>query len=169
MLMNSSSILDYKPERLMLTGYRGAMAGYDYGDSGAWDDMWTSLSQEAGTDFACRVTGSFHYLVRSLRASRPCAGSYYPKSCKRVCAVECLVLTLLSAQQHGDPEVEDYCMRCLVGDDAEGAGEDLAKAARLLADGFAAESYRLLPVPLPVIRSIAENASCITCPKRAVC
>lgn len=156
----TSSLFDYKPERLALTGYRCAMAGYDHGDASCWDELWSNYVNDGGLAFACNAVGSLLYFVRTIRAAVPDGNHYYPRNCQRVCRQECLVLSLLAAQQHRLHREAAYALQQLLpGDTLEQAGQ-VVDAATRFAHCLAEEHLLLLPVPLIIIQSIMEAGSC---------
>jgi hypothetical protein len=162
MKLSSSApdLFSYKPERLTLTGFRCAMAGYDHGDPSCWDDLWQSYVNDGGLNFACNAMGSLQYFVRSLRAGAPQAAEYYPRSCQRVCRHECLVLALVSAQQHRTPKVSAYALQHLLIDNVAEHCESVVASASLFASALDREGFKLLPIPLSVIQPIMETPQC---------
>ncbi len=161
-----TDIFDLAAERVTLTSFRSAMAGYELGDPSCWDDLWTTLVAEGGTELACRISGSLHFFVRSMRAARGQKINYFPMTCKLACSDECLMLSLLSASQHGLGETLDFCLSHLLP-----AGEeekDLRKAAAILSGVLKASGLLLLPVPLTVIRSIMAK-TCADCALKRDC
>ncbi len=165
-ITRGNDIFELTAERVALTSFRSTLAGYDLGDPSCWDDLWSTLVSEGGVDLACRISGSLHYFVRTLRAARPQKINYFPVSCKRACTDECLMLTLLSACQHGSFETEVYCLHGLL-DDHESHGE-LRRAATMLSCELASAGLNLLPVPLHVIRSITQK-TCSDCSLSKTC
>ena len=153
-------MFDYKPERLALTGYRCAMAGYDHGDASCWDELWSSYVNDGGLGFACNAMGSLQYFVRAIRAAVPEGNTYYPRNCLRVCRQECLVLSLLSAQQHRHHKETAYALQHLLPGEAVDQAEQVVAAATRFAQCLVEEELLLLPVPLDVIQSIMEAGSC---------
>ena len=153
-------LFDHKPERLALTGYRCAMAGYDHGDMSCWDELWSAYVGDGGLSFACDIMGSLQYFVRSLRPGLNLGLNYYPRNCRRVCRQECLVLTLLSSVQHGDEFLQNQVLERLLGDQHADHAQHVARAALQFTDGLTRAQYHLLPVPLSVIQSIEEHMPC---------
>lgn len=150
------TLFDYRAERVAIMGYRCAMAGYDLGDSSCWDALWTCLVEEGGLDFTCEVMGSLQFFVRALRSSREGKCGYYPRNCSRVCEDECLVLSLLSAHQHGASEERGYCLEKLQGEHWQDDAAILPKAAEALARVLSRNGHVLLPVPMAVIHAITQ-------------
>jgi hypothetical protein len=153
-----ADLLDHPAERTVLTSYRSAMAGYDLGDPSCWDELWINLVNEGGVDLACRISGRLHYFVRSLRAARGGRLKYFPVACKRACADECLMLSLLSASQHGMAPTLEFCLRHLMPE----IDTELRDAAQLLSSELTQTGLTLLPVPLSVIQSIVPE-TCGSC------
>jgi hypothetical protein len=159
-ITHGNDIFELTAERVALTSFRSTLAGYDLGDPSCWDDLWSTLVSEGGVDLACRISGSLHYFVRTLRAARPQKINYFPVSCKRACTDECLMLSLLSACQHGTAETLDFCLKTLLS--AEDGQRHLYKAAEMLSKELKAAGLTLLPVPMDVIKSLVP-ATCHHC------
>lgn len=158
---------DFRPERVAINGFRSTMAGYELGDSSCWDEMWNTLLEETGIDGACRITGSLQFFVRSLRAAREGSLQYFPKSCRRLCTDECLVISLLASVQHNTTDTSDYCLEHLLKDGREIFADDLFTAATLLAIQMRLTDLIFLPVPLEVVKSVIDR-SCLQCIRLAV-
>lgn len=163
---HGNDIFELAAERVALTSFRSALAGYDLGDPSCWDDLWSTLVAEGGVDLACRISGNLHYFVRTLRAARPQKINYFPVSCKRACTDECLILTLLSACQHQSFETKDYCLINLLGEHENQT--ELRSAASMLSNELKAAGLNLLPVPLHVIKSITKK-TCSECDLSKTC
>lgn len=153
-------LFDHKPERLALTGYRCAMAGYDHGDASCWDELWSTYVDDGGLSFACDIMGSLQYFVRSLRPALNMGLNYYPRNCRRVCRKECLVLSLLSAAQHADATVQHGALVRLLGDDQAGNYDLMTQAALHFTEGLTRAQYHLLPVPMAVLLSFDSQPVC---------
>ena len=151
-ISQGKDLFELTAERVTLTSFRSTLAGYDLGDPSCWDDLWSTLVCEGGVDLACRISGSLHYFVRTLRAARSQKINYFPVSCKRACTDECLMLSLLSACQHDMDETLDFCLKNLLAEDD--GQKSLHDAAQMLSTQLKASGLTLLPVPLAVIRSI---------------
>lgn len=165
-ITNGSDIFDLAAERVALTSFRCAMAGYDLGDSSCWDDLWTNLVAEGGAELACRISGSLHFFVRSIRACRANKVNYFPMTCRRACTDECLVLSLLSASQHNMNETFDFCLKNLLRESEDQL--ELRTAAATLSTELKASGLTLLPVPLHVIQSIMPQ-TCRNCAVAKAC
>lgn len=153
-------LLDYQPERVALTGYRCAMAGYEFGDASSWDALWDALANDGGLHCACHVMGSLQFFVRSLRSTLEGAGNYYPQNCRRVCRVEGLVLALLAAHQNSDDLTRAFTMQHLLGELAPVHGELIDAAAAAWARAMRDCDLCLMPVPLDVVQSIVSCGRC---------
>jgi hypothetical protein len=149
-------IFDHRPERLVLTGYRCAMAGYDYGDPACWDSLWRHYVNEGGLDFTCAIMGTLQYWVRSLRSSATRPNSYFPQGCLRIARNECLVLTILSGQQHNDTPSTAYALQHLLGEDPTDAAALVVETSTAFARSLSNSGHTLMPVPIDVIQSVIE-------------
>jgi hypothetical protein len=151
-LSHGKDIFELSAERITLSSIRSIMAGYDLGDPACWDDLWATLVSEGGIDMACRLSGSLHFFVRTIRATQSHKLNYFPLSCKRACTDECLMLSLLSASQHNTSETLNFCLEQLQLEDED--QQELKTAAYRLSYELKSVGLSLLPVPLHVIKSI---------------
>jgi hypothetical protein len=165
---HGDTLFDHKPERLSINGYRLAMAGYEHGDPSCWDEFWNELVTEGGLACACDLSGALQFYVRSLRANSPRRLTFFPRACRRACADECLVLSLLAACQNNDGEALDYCLRSLLTAENIPGRASVMEPARLVAQRLKMHGLGLMPVPLPVIASIVER-TCLACPAAGAC
>lgn len=151
-------LLDRKPERLVVTGLRCCIAGYNFGDIDCWETAWRSYSMELGTDDARRLMGELQYWVRVMRAegSRPL--SVFPHGCGHVCRDECMALSLIAALQDNDRPTAILAARHLSGAQGE-APAALAQAGQAYADTLKAAGQKLMSVPASVVLSIAAFGS----------
>ena len=97
-------ILSLRAERLVVTGFRCCMAGYDLGDTSCWETAWQSYLGELGSEVAPPLMGGLQHWVRNVRhhGARPIR--YFPQGCRFLCHDECMALSLLSAAQAGDQD-----------------------------------------------------------------
>jgi hypothetical protein len=160
-LTHSNQVFDYRPERVTINSLRSTMAGYEHGDTTCWDENWKSLIEESGVQCACVITGSMQYFVRCLRSSSQIKREYFPVSCRRLSADECVTLSLLAGHQHNDARTIDYCMDQLLQQDRDIFSKDLDEAANLLSLQLMQFKLVLMPIPLEVITTIMESACCI--------
>jgi hypothetical protein len=162
---HSNQVFDCRPERVTINSLRSTMAGYEHGDTTCWDDNWQSLIQESGVECACVITGSMQYFVRCLRSSSQAKREYFPVSCRRLSADECVTLSLLAGYEHSDGRTIDYCMDQLLQRDREIFSKDLDEAANLLSLQLRHFKLVLMPVPLEVITTLMQSA-CRSCKKQ---
>jgi hypothetical protein len=165
---HGNTLFDHKPERLAINGYRLAMAGYEHGDPSCWDEFWNELVTEGGLACACDLSGALQFYVRSLRANSPRRLTFFPRVCRRACADECLVLSLLAGCQNNDSATIDYCLRALLTAESTCARSNVLEPARILTERLQIHDLKLMPVPLAVIASIIER-SCLACDAADAC
>ena len=162
---HGNGLFEHRPERLVINGYRCAMAGYEHGDPTCWDQLWNDLLGECGLETTCDISGALQHYVRTLRAHCPRGLQFFPRSCNRACADECLVLSLLSACQNSDAPSRRYCLNALSpGED----GADISAAAELFSGKLKLHGLQLMPVPENVIAAIMDR-TCRACPIAAAC
>ena len=148
-------LLDRKPERLVVTGLRCCMAGYDFGDIHCWETAWQSYCEELGSDEARKLMGELQFWVRTLRAESQRPLELYPHGCSHVCRDECMALSVIAALQDEDATTAGVAMNYLCGSPAEPARTSLLSAARGYAGLLRNAGQKLLSVPLGVVLSIA--------------
>lgn len=152
-------LLDRKPERLVVTGLRCCMAGYNFGDIECWETAWRSYTMELGTDDARRLMGELQFWVRTLRAESSRPLSVLPHGCVHVCRDECMALSLIAALQDHDQAAALLAARHLSGAAEGEVSLALTAAGQSYADALIATGQKLLSVPAQVIHSIAAFGS----------
>ena len=91
------------PERLVMTGLRCWMAGYETADAGCWEVAWNEYARELGGRAAKPVITELACWVRCLRQSA-CRGlSFYPWCCRHATEDEALAVSMVAECQHGRP------------------------------------------------------------------
>ena len=149
-------LLDYKPERLVVSGFRCCMAGYEFGDIECWETGWRYYVGELGSGEARTLMGELQYWVRSVRGESRRRIACFPHGCQNVCHDECMALSMISGMQDGRRDLAAVCRkpsprRC----QRNGAPERVSDAAAGYATALKNLGLKLLPVPEDVIRSIA--------------
>jgi hypothetical protein len=152
-------LLDRKPERLVVTGLRCCMAGYNFGDIDCWETAWRSYCMELGTSDARRLMGELQYWVRSLRAEIARPLDIFPHGCGHVCPDECMALSLIAALQDNDLATALLAARHLSGTIEGEPPLSLAIAGQGYADAMIEAGQKLLSVPASVVLSIAAFGS----------
>lgn len=145
----SANYLASRPaERLVLTGVRCWMAGYEHGDIQCWETAWRHYSSVLGTRPGRLLLSELQYWVRVLRdvSIRPI--SFYPHCCRHVCADECVGLSILSAYQHQDQSAARAGVHRLSGLNPGAAFDLLIEASSGFAAALSDADQILLPVPL---------------------
>ena len=77
-------------ERLVLTGLRCWMPGYEHGDIQCWETAWRQYSSALGARNGRLLLSELQYWVRVLRDVSARQISFYPYCCRHVCADECI-------------------------------------------------------------------------------
>lgn len=152
-------LLDRKPERLVVTGLRCCMAGYNFGDIDCWETAWRSYCMELGTSDARRLMGELQYWVRTMRAESARPLDVFPHGCGHVCRDECMALSLIAALQDNDQPTAILAARHLGGSVEGDAPVSLAASGQGYADALKSAGQRLLSVPASVVLSIAAFGS----------
>lgn len=152
-------LLDRKPERLVVTGLRCCMAGYNFGDIDCWETAWRSYSMELGTSDARRLMGELQYWVRCLRAESIRPLDVFPHGCGHVCRDECMALSLIAALQDNDLGTAVLAARHLSGLIDGEPPLSLTVAGQGYADALLGAGQKLMSVPASVVHSIAAFGS----------
>jgi hypothetical protein len=148
-------LLDYKPERLVVSGFRCCMAGYEFGDIECWETGWRYYVGEIGSDEARPLMGELQFWVRSVRGESRRRIACFPHGCQNVCHDECMALSLISALQDNRRDLALVSASHLLGAASDEARERVSDAAAGYAAGLKQLGLKLLAVPAEVIRSIA--------------
>ncbi len=142
-------------ERLVLTGLRCWMAGYEHGDIQCWETAWRQYSSALGTRDGRLLLSELQYWVRVLRDVSVRQISFYPHCCRHVSADECIGLSLLAGYQHQDlPTVRGAAHR-LTGLNPGSAFDLFVDASSSFAAALSQANQILLPVPLHLIEHAA--------------
>jgi hypothetical protein len=90
-----------RPERLVLTGLRCWMAGYETADAACWEVAWNEYARELGGRAAKPVITELACWVRSIRQIS-CRGlAFYPWCCRHSTEDEALAVSMVAECQHG--------------------------------------------------------------------
>ena len=138
-------------ERLVLTGLRCWMAGYEHGDIQCWETAWRQYSSALGARNGRLLLSELQYWVRVLRDVSARQISFYPYCCRHVCADECIGLSLLAAYQHQDLQTARGAVHRLTGLSPGSAFDLLTDASSSFASALSEVDLILLPVPLHLI------------------
>ncbi len=153
--MNFETSADYlvsRPaERLVLTGVRCWMAGYEHGDIQCWETAWKHYASVLGARHGRMLLSELQYWTRVLRDVSVRPISFYPHCCRHVCADECIGLSLLSAFQHQDLGTARAAAHRLSGLNPCAAFDLLTDASSSFATALSDVDQHLLPVPLHLI------------------
>ena len=95
-------LLDRPAERLVVTGFRCWMAGYEYGNIECWEVAWNEYARELGAAGARRAFGDLQYWIRTIRDAAHRNIECFPYCCNCVCRDECIALSIISALQNGN-------------------------------------------------------------------
>jgi len=146
----------YRPERLVVSGLRCTMAGYDLGDPECWNCLWDVYVAEVGSETTRRLMGELQYWVRSVRSAADHALTYYPMGCRHVCRDECLLLSLLSALQHKNDGCASCALHALCKSSDRRGVQSLRDPSRAFANALLEVGEVLLPISLPVLQTIVN-------------
>lgn len=149
-------LLARQPERLVITGYRGCMAGYDFCDVACWEAAWSTYIGEIGPPAARCLMGELQYWVRSIRLGAERSLCYFPQGCRHLCHDECMALSVLSAAQCGDAAAGCLAVRHLTGASDPRTIDRLWADSASFAQALKGSGQPLYPVTAAVVESIAR-------------
>jgi hypothetical protein len=160
-------LLDYKPERLVVSGFRCCMAGYEFGDIECWETGWRFYVGELGPGEARSLMGELQFWVRSVRGETRRRIACFPHGCQQVCHDECMALSMIAGIQDNRRDLAEFAASHLLGAASEIGPERVSEAAAGYATALKNLGLKLLPVPEDVIRNIAFQNGAGDCPARA--
>ncbi len=148
-------LLQNLPERLVLEGYRHWMAGYETGSIEPWERCWNMFTEALGHRNGRDMLAAVSAWAREcyMHARQP--PQTFPFNCRHICRHECMAMASVAALQHEDEQVAKFCLEHLVH---SGGVAQTRRAAWDLADTLSAHGHAMMPVPFPVIASIAMHA-----------
>lgn len=147
-----SCLFDNLADRLVLEGYRHWLAGYETGSIEPWELAWALFSAELGPRNARDVFSAISSWARECHRYATEPQQTFPFNCRRVCRHECMALASVSAIQYDDDQTAEFCLSRLVAKDGTATTR---RAASDLAETLTAHGHSMIPVPFPVIASIA--------------
>ena len=150
-------LLDRSPERLVLTGFRCWMAGYEHGSIDCWEVAWNEYARELGSSAARQLFGDMQYWVRTIRDTTHRTITCFPYCCKCVCRDECMALSIISALQTGQRELAHLAAYHLTEAPHNTLVASVAEAGQEFAAGLLATGHRLIEVTPGVVDGIANH------------
>jgi hypothetical protein len=144
------------PERLVLEGYRGWLAGFETGSVTPWEMTQALYNELLGPVEGRRVVVELSHFVRTLRRCAACPLRSFPFNAHHVCRDECLALGLIAALQHDDEGAARTCLSAIA---CPAASADVAEAATCFADALAAARHYLLPIPQGAIEDVLSRSA----------
>jgi len=153
-----ANLLGRPAERLVVTGLRCWMAGYEFGDIACWETAWDEYCRVLGPGNARTALAELQYWIRTLRdlATRPIG--CFPHCCNRLARDEWAALSLISACQRQDLRAARAAARDLSGRTDHPALGRLTQAGGSFAAALAEAGHVLGPVPLDAVdRSSVRN------------
>ena len=99
-VMRPDSVRDLKPERLVGIGFRGWLAGYEYQDIAAWEEVWNTYAMALGAKPAKRAVSELSSWVRKVRECSCRRIETFPPGCAGFCRDECIAISVIAACQH---------------------------------------------------------------------
>jgi hypothetical protein len=120
--------------RLVGSGFRCWLAGYQLGDIAPWDIAFTDFEEGLGTEPAGRMIGDLGFWCRAVWRSRARDIEVFPHSCQRFCRDECLAISMIGSLQHDNSELACACAAALLG--VDDPPQPVLDAAALFAAGL---------------------------------
>lgn len=151
-----SRLLNRPAERLVVTGFRCWMAGYEYGSIECWEVAWNAFAADLGTSGARQAFGDLQYFVRSIRQASCRTIECFPYCCNCVCRDECMALSIISALQQGDRDLARTAAHYLTGATQSASIDSVVDAAAQFAAALETAERRLVHVTPGVVETIAN-------------
>jgi hypothetical protein len=150
-----SDLLRHRAERLVLTGFRCWMSGYEYRDIDCWETAWNVYAGELDGASARRAVTGLQHFVRTVRVCSSRAIRFFPHCCRHVCRDECMTLSLISALQHGEERTARIAAHHLTAASCSTAIANVTEAARVYSQALGEADLRLIAVAPEVVDTIA--------------
>ena len=150
-------LLDRPAERLVVTGFRCWMAGYEYGSIECWEVAWNAFATDLGTSGARRAFGDLQYFVRAIRQESCRTIECFPYCCNCVCRDECMALSIISALQKGDADLARTAAHYLTGATRSVSLDAVIEAAAAFAGALTQADRHLVQVTPGVVETIANH------------
>jgi len=145
--------LQRETEGLVVNGYRCWVAGYQTGNVDHWARAWNLFAVRLGTGQARPVISQLSLWVKSICLWRTDPLETFEFECRHICRDECLAVSMIAACQHEDYPCLRYCANRLCG---IAGSEETVEAALGLASTLKSAGRDMMPVPLDIVRGIAE-------------
>ena len=153
------TLLDRPAEKLVITGFRCWMAGYELGDIECWEIAWTEYAKILGPQNARSALSELQYWVRTLRQVTTREITCFPYCCKNICKDECMALSLISAHQRQDRSAARAAAHYISGLNDCASLQELVDAGSSFAAALANAGQILVPVSLDLVERIAHHES----------
>ena len=153
------TLLDRPAEKLVVTGFRCWMAGYELGDIECWEIAWTEFAKILGPRNARSSLSELQYWVRTLRHVTTRQITCFPYCCKNICKDECMALSLISAHQRQDRSAARAAAHYISGLNDCANLRELVDASSSFAAALADAGQILVPVSLDLVERIAQHGS----------
>ena len=150
-------LLERPAERLVVTGFRCWMAGYEHGSIECWEVAWNEYARELGAVGARRAFGDLQYWIRTIRDAAQRNIECFPYCCNCVCRDECMALSIISALQEGKRDLARTAAYHLTGAPHSVLINSVTDAAEEFAGALLEADKRLIPVTASVVDSIANH------------
>ncbi|QPC41307.1 hypothetical protein HW532_00235 [Kaustia mangrovi] len=150
-------LLARQPERLVVTGFRCWMAGYEFGDIDCWEHAWRVFSNELGARDGRTAVTDLQFWVRAIRQSSQRPIRCFPACCRHVCRDECMALSAISAMQNDENGTAHMAAHYLTGAESHIAIGHVIDASRDFAHTLAGIGQHLVAVTPEVVEDIASR------------
>lgn len=95
-------IFSLTPERLVIFGFRNAMAAHDLNQADYLDRAWRDYIDALGPGPARRLMGELQYWTRTIRCHAERQAQYFACRCRHLCHDECMAVAMIAAAQSND-------------------------------------------------------------------
>jgi hypothetical protein len=163
------NLLDHKPERLFVNGFRCVVSGYEFADIECWEAAWNAYCLELDVVTARKLLSEVQYFVRVLRGYGPPGLSIFPHVCSRLSHDESKILNLIVCMQQGDRSAAASASALVLGNRGSTDAVNLAPlvgAAGAVGAAFEEAVLHFVPLGQDVLDQLtgASNEGCGGCP-----
>jgi hypothetical protein len=157
-------IFSLTPERMVIYGFRNAMAAHDLNHAAYLDRAWCDYIDALGANPARRLMGELQYWTRTIRCHASRSMHYFACRCRHICHDECMAVAMISAAQRNDRQCTELAASHLLCSAEREKLTDVWIASGHFGAALLLERLELFPVTAEVITSIAameeQNLAC---------
>lgn len=157
-------IFSLTPERLVIYGFRNAMAAHDLNQMEYLDRAWRDYIDALGASPARRLIGELQYWTRTIRCHAAKSMRYFACRCRCICHDECMAVAMIAAAQCNDRRCTKLAASHLLRCSDRGSLNEAWLASSHFGAALKLENLELFPVTAEIVMSIVameeRNLAC---------